>query len=151
MLAAYLLLLLYLVYWFSILIRNLVLDNHLVKLGTQGNTSLLFRLLEEEGWQSFTNFLRVRYKPSSHHFREKASLLHHPTLGFPRNWYPRNLGPSAVTVVLAAKHGWEVRVIFSGESIARYTTSETDIIDHHFICEHPFDKWDLVWRMNLFK
>jgi hypothetical protein len=39
--------------------QNLVLDNHLLELGTQGNTSLLYRLLEEEGGVNSADSQRV--------------------------------------------------------------------------------------------
>ena len=49
----------------QLLTRNLVLDNHLVELGTQGN--FFCRLLEEERRSNpLANSPRVRYKTSSH-------------------------------------------------------------------------------------
>jgi hypothetical protein len=50
-------------------------DNHLVELGTQDNTSLFYRLLKEEGEVFCNDFSRVQYKPSSHPCVKKPSYI----------------------------------------------------------------------------
>jgi hypothetical protein len=77
-------------YLFSILIGNIVFDNHLVELGTQGNTSLFYRLIEEEGEVVSTDSLRVPRVT----LVEKTLLLHHSALRVPTNWCPCSLVPS---------------------------------------------------------
>ena len=58
-------------YIYCLLTRNLVLDNHLVELGTQGDLFCFVGCLKRRKEQSFANSPRVRYKPSSHPCGEK--------------------------------------------------------------------------------
>ena len=53
-------------YIYCLLTRNLVLDNHLVELGTQGDLFCFVGCLKRRKEQSFANSPRVRYKPSIH-------------------------------------------------------------------------------------
>ena len=57
---------------YILLTRNLVLDNHLVELGTQGDLFCFEGCLKIRKEQSFANSPRVRYKPSSHPCGEKT-------------------------------------------------------------------------------
>ena len=50
-------------YIYCLLTRNLVLDNHLVELGTQGDLFCFVGCLKRRKEQSFAYSLRVRYKP----------------------------------------------------------------------------------------